>query len=145
LIVVATNEEYKIAKKRWKHRIIIKTGVGGANVIKKLRRLPKWIPIINFGYAGSMTIPVGTEVKVGQCVRYHPHTQFDEPIWNLNGEVRCYTQDDYIKPKKTLKNEIYDMELAYICALDFKNVKSIKIISDNCNQEEYNEFIKGEK
>lgn len=41
LIVVATDEEYKLAKKRFKWHLIVKTGVGGINVVRKLKRLPK--------------------------------------------------------------------------------------------------------
>ena len=142
IIIVATDEEYREAKKRWKHKIIIKTGVGGINIIKRLRKIPKWIPIINFGYAGSKTVPIGSEVSVGMCAKYHPNVQFREPIYKLRGEMLCYTVDDFIDPNEALKDTIYDMELAYICALGFKFIKTIKIISDECNQEQYNKYIK---
>lgn len=49
MIVVATDEEYKLAKKRYKRHIIIKTGVGGINVIHTLKHLPKWLKITNLG------------------------------------------------------------------------------------------------
>lgn len=96
MIVVATDEEYKLAKKRFKHRIIIKTGVGGINVIRKLKRLPKWIKITNFGYEGSNVLPIGTEIKVGACKLYHPNVEYEEPIYKLDGDITCYTSNDFV-------------------------------------------------
>ena len=145
MIVVATEEEYKLAKERFKHQKIVQTGVGPLNVIETLRKYPKWTKIINFGYAGSKTIPIGTEVKIGYSASYHPKVYYLDMAYILDNEesdVWCYTQADFIEPEEAEENAVYDMELAYICALGFKDVKSIKIISDNCNQEEYNKFIK---
>ena len=85
MIVVATDNEYKLAKKRFKHRIIIKTGVGGINVVRTLKRLPKWLKITNFGYAGSNKIPPGTEVNIGRCKLYHPNVNYKEKTYELNG------------------------------------------------------------
>ena len=45
MIIVATDKEYEIAKKRFKGQKIIKTGVGGINVVKKLKKLPKWLKL----------------------------------------------------------------------------------------------------
>lgn len=81
IVVVATDEEYKVAKERFKGKKIIKTGVGGINVIQALRKIPKWKRIINFGYCGSNNIPVGTEVKILGCVLYHPNVEYIEPIY----------------------------------------------------------------
>ena len=82
MIVVATDEEYKLARKRFKNHLIIKTGVGGINVIRKLKHFPKWLKIINFGYVGSNNIPIGTELRVGSCKLYHPNVEYDEPTSN---------------------------------------------------------------
>ena len=68
LIVVATDEEYKLAKQRFKGQKIIKTGVGGINVIRKLHKIKKNTQIINFGYAGSNQLATGTEVKIGKLL-----------------------------------------------------------------------------
>ena len=145
LVVVATDEEYKLARKRFKHHIIIKTGVGGINVIRKLRHFPKWLKIINFGYAGSNSIPVGTEVKVGNCVLYHPNVEYDEQIFITNdymySGICCYTSNDFVLETKINRSCVFDMELAYIFALGFKNVTSIKIVSDNLSLKEYEKNI----
>ena len=144
LIVVATDDEYILALRRFKGHKIIKTGVGGINVVERLKRVPKWVKILNFGYVGSKTIPIGTEVRIGECRSYHPNTKYKEPIYKLNGDTICYTQNEFITPKKE-ENTVYDMELMYICALGFKNIESIKIVSDSCNEEEYNKYIKKEQ
>ena len=144
MIVVATDEEYKLAKKRFKHHLIIKTGVGGINVVSKLKRFPKWLKIVNFGYAGSNNIPIGEEVKIGFCKHYHK-TEYFEKAYILNdkySKIWCLTSDEFVEEYKYKEPVVFDMELAYILALGFKNVESIKIISDNLSLKEYNNKIK---
>lgn len=148
IIVVATDEEYKLAKKRFKRNIIIKTGVGGVNVYNKLKWIPKWIKILNFGYAGSNNIPIGTEVKIAYCNLYHPTIDYDEETYKLengyinkNDRIICYTSNDFILKTNIKYPCVFDMELAYICMM-FKNVESVKIVSDNLSLKQYEENIK---
>lgn len=144
IVVVATDEEYKLARKRFKHHIILKTGVGGVNVIRKLRKIPKWIKILNFGYVGSNNIPVGTEVVVGECRLYHPNVIYNEVEYMLDKEstIKCFTSNDFVLKTDLKKPCVFDMELAYICALGFKRIKSIKIVSDNLSLKEYEKSMK---
>ena len=145
MIVVATDEEYKLAQKRFKGHLIVKTGVGGINIIRKLKRFPKWLKIINFGYAGSNNIPVGTEVSVGFCSLYHPNVKYQEKAFIVNDKksmIWCYTSNDFVLETKEKEPCVFDMELAYILALGFKNVKSIKIVSDNLSLKDYEENVK---
>jgi len=144
IVVVATDEEYKLAKKRFKNKIIIKTGVGGVNVIRKLRKIPKWIKILNFGYVGSNNIPVGTEVYVGESRLYHPNAIYNEVEYTLDKEstIKCFTSSDFVLNTDLKKPCVFDMELAYICALGFKRVRSIKIVSDNLSLKEYEKSVK---
>lgn len=143
LIVVATDEEEKLAKQRFKRHKIIKTGVGALNVIQTLRKIPKWRKIINFGYVGSNNIPIGTEVKVRWCKLYHPCVEYKESIFVLGVHegVPCYTSNDFVLETPINQPSVFDMELAYICALGFKNVKSIKMVSDNLSLKQYEENI----
>lgn len=142
IIVVATDEEYKLARKYFKKQKIIKTGVGGINVIRKLNKLPKDTEIINFGYAGSNVLPTGTMVKVGKCKLYHPNVEYKEPTFKLeNYTTTCYTSNDFVLQTNIQEPVLFDMELAYILALGFKKVKSIKIVSDNLSLEQYEENI----
>jgi hypothetical protein len=144
LIVVATDEEYKLAKKRFKRHFIIKTGIGGINVIRKLKHYPKWLKITNFGYVGSNNLPIGTEVKIGECRLYHPNAIYSEPEYILDKEsvIKCFTSNDFVLDTKITKPCVFDMELAYIMALGFKRVKSIKIVSDNLSLKQYENNIK---
>lgn len=148
MIVVATDEEYKLAKKRFKHRIIIKTGVGGINVVKKLKRLPKWLKITNFGYVGSNVLPIGTELTIDYCGLWHPKVDYKEKIYKLKNKQDnifknvCFTSSDFVTECDIKEPVVFDMELAYILALGFKNVESIKIVSDNLSLSQYEEEIK---
>lgn len=142
MIVVATEEEYKLAKKRFKGQEIIKTGVGGINVLNTLKEADKEQEIINFGYVGSNVIPIGTEVRIGESKLYHPNVEYEEPTYKLDGDITCYTSNDFVLETKIKEPVVFDMELAYILALGFKNVKSIKIVSDNLSLKKYEEMIK---
>lgn len=144
MIVVATDEEYKLAKKRFKGHLIVKTGVGGINVVRKLKRLPKWLKITNFGYVGSNVLPIGTEIKVGESRLYHPNVIYNEPEYTLDKEstIKCFTSNDFVLKTNIKKPCVFDMELAYILALGFKRVESIKIVSDNLSLKQYEEEIK---
>lgn len=141
MIVVATNEEYIEAKKRYKKQPIIITGVGGLNVIETLSPFNRKEKIINFGYVGSNNIPIGTKVKIGECMLYHPNIEYKEPTYKLDGDIKCYTSNDFVLETNIKEPVVFDMELAYILALGFKNVESIKVVSDNLNIEEYNKNI----
>lgn len=142
MIVVATDEEYKLAKKRFKRHLIVKTGVGGINVLNTLKEADKWQKITNFGYVGSNVIPIGTEVRIGECRLYHPNVEYEEPVYKLDGDITCYTSNDFVLETNIKEPVVFDMELAYILALGFKNVESIKIVSDNLSLSQYEEEIK---
>lgn len=142
IVVVATDEEYKIAQNRFPGREIVKTGVGGINIVRTLKRVNKYIKIVNFGYVGSNTLPIGTEVRIGECRLYHPNVEYDEPTYKLSGDVPCLTSNDFVLHTDIKEPVVFDMELAYILALGFENVESIKIVSDNLSLKEYEERIK---
>lgn len=141
MIVVATDAEYAIAKKRFKHKVILKTGVGALNVISKLRRIPRFIKITNFGHCGSNCIPIGTECRIGRIKLYHPMVAYNEPTYKLDGDVTCYTGDDFVTHTDIKDPCVFDMELAYIVALGFRRVESIKIVSDNLDSKQYEETV----
>lgn len=142
IVVVATDEEYKLAQSRFCGHKIVKTGVGGINVYTALKKARKSLTVLNFGYVGSNVLPIGTEVKVGECKLYHPNVEYDEPTYKLGGDVPCYTSNDFVLKTDIKEPVVFDMELAYILALGFKNVESIKIVSDNLSLKEYEEQIK---
>ena len=141
IIVVATDEEYIMAKERFAKSKIIKTGVGGLNIIESLKDVDKNEEILNFGHAGSNNLPIGTEVYVKDCRLYHPNVEYDESTYHLGGTIDCYTSNDFVLSTTITEPCVFDMELAYIMALGFKNVTSLKIVSDNLSLHEYNETI----
>ena len=144
IVVVATDEEYKLAQKRFKGHKIIQTGVGGINVYQTLKHVPRWRKITNFGYAGSNNIPIGTEVSIGFCEAYHPNANYMEPAWIIDDKksnIWCCTSSDFVTETDIKEPCVFDMELAYICAMGFKKVESIKIISDNLSLKQYEENI----
>ena len=74
IILVATEDELRLAKKHLGEYEIVKTGVGAGNVIRCCSQLlfRKGIEnerIVNLGFCGSNSIPVGTVVKVSKTWR----------------------------------------------------------------------------
>lgn len=153
MIIVATDEEYAFVKQRFKDDEIIKTGVGALNVINALKDLPKDTPLLNYGLVGSNKIPIGTFCTVSKSRLYHPIAEFDDIEFDLRqgidennqplsipieNYVTCYTSNDFVTKTDIEEPVIFDMELAYILALGFTKVKSIKQVSDTLNLDEYN-------
>lgn len=135
VIVVATDIEEKLAKQHFKLPII-KTGVGCGNVIEALKKLDPKTKIINVGFAGSNNLKVGDICKVKNSYLYHPNVTFDEKIYNLGGEIDCYTSNDFVLQTNMKESVVFDMELYTICALGF-DVTSYKIVSDSLCLTEY--------
>ena len=146
-LVVATEKELELP---WavnaleSGRTPIVTGVGGVNIIKALRDLPKDSDILNVGYCGGKGYAIGTVLNVGECGSYHINVDFEEERFKLcSSDVLCLTSCDFVTTPKGLPFKcIVDMELAYICALGFEKVFSIKYVSDYLNIEQYNEMVK---
>lgn len=140
LIVIATeNERELLPLLKLEGRDVLVVGVGGTNVIKALQDISRDTPIINVGYAGSLNIPINSVVKIGECRLHHVNADYDEPIYNLGGDVACYSGCDFVT-KSNIPDCVFDMELAFICAMGFQ-VQSIKVVSDNLNYEQYERNI----
>lgn len=143
LVVVATDEEYKKFKPYFKR--IIKTGVGYGNVFKALKDIKRTEKILNIGYAGSNNIPIGTICKVKHCLNYHPNTNFKEEVYCLNKDKNgytCLTSNSFVEHTFIQTPVLFDMELYAIMSMGFKNVESIKIVSDNLSLNEYDKTTK---
>lgn len=136
-IVVATADEIRILDMLPKlpRLPIIVTGVGGTNVVSALDRLDRDSEIINVGYAGSVDLTKGEIYPVRES-RLHHRVPFLEKTFILpQGKVTCLTSSDFVTEGPT--GVLFDMELAFICAMGFKSVVSYKMVSDHCNLEEY--------
>lgn len=145
LIVFATREEYDNLKEyisNKQDRILI-TGEGWANIVEALKDIDKDTVIINIGYCGSNSIPVGTKVEIRNCYCYHPQfsgsdVKYDNPVYALSPMgVDCYTSGDFVLQTDIIEPVVFDMELYAICALGFSNVNGIKIVSDNLSLHDY--------
>lgn len=152
LIVIAEKEELKLVEKLgYKNQPVIITGVGGLNVINALKNVSKETEIINIGYAGSNKLKVGTVVGISKSATNHEKANFNEvekylPISTcdkVNEVAPCYTSTDFVEKTNKEKACVFDMELAFICAM-FDKVRSIKVVSDTLSFEEYKNQVKGE-
>lgn len=134
---------------------IVVTGVGAINVMHTLRDLPRDAKIINIGYAGSANYEIGSAVKVTEARLNHPCVNYPEPKLFLltlpdnylkHSEACinsvCYSNTDFVL-QSDYKDCVFDMELAYIAALGFQNLCSLKIVSDNLSLHAYREVAAG--
>lgn len=141
MIVVAMREEIDLLPEINEPYII--TGVGAINVINALKNLDRNTQIINVGYAGSNVLPIGTRVLVGKVKLYHPNAEYQEAEYFLDGSTPCYTSCDFVTSTGIEEPCVFDMELAFILAMGFKNVTAIKQVSDNLDKSQFDENIKG--
>ena len=140
MIVVAMKQERKLVDFSKDNKFII-TGVG-INVIKALMPLDRDTPIHNIGYAGSNCLPIGTKVNIGMVQMYHPNVDYKETIYNLSGDIPCYTSSDFVTKTDIKEPCVFDMERAYILAMGFTNVTAEKIVSDNLSVKEFENYDK---
>jgi len=130
---------------------IIFTGVGGINIIRSLQDLDREAELYNIGYAGSANFDLGTWVEVTEVRLNHPAVSYKEPelmISNFKFQISncrqaiCYTNCDFVLASD-YKDCVFDMELAFIAALGFKNLHSLKYVSDNLSLHAYHELSNG--
>ena len=145
IVAIASDNERKLVEELGysKYPIIV-TGIGGINVILALKNIPKDEEIVNIGYAGSNHLPIGEIVVVGISTLLHEVFQYEEEpnktVDYPNSKIICYTSTDFVT-KTTIKEScVFDMELAFICAM-FDKVKAIKVVSDNLDLHTYEKRI----
>ena len=156
LVVIAEAEEMKLVKDLgYDHLPVLITGVGALNVIDALKDISRDTMILNIGYAGSKDLEPGKYYTVDSVTLYHPNVEYREPTYGLNfiGYIhndadridtkKCYTGCDFVLHSE-LSNCLFDMELAYIKALGFDHLVSIKYVSDNLDLAQHRETIKDE-
>lgn len=120
-------------------RTPIVTGVGGTNVIKALRNIPRDADILNVGYCGSNRFPIGAVIWIGETRLLHPNVAFEEEVFRLGPEnTVCLTSGDFVLEGADLPEcSCVDMELAYIAAFGFQTVRAVKYVSDNLDYKKY--------
>ena len=128
---------------------VIYTGVGAINVIRSLQGLDREAELYNIGYAGSANFDIGTWVDVTEVRLNHPNVTYQElklalavGCWPLAKQAVCYSNTDFVLASD-YKDCVFDMELAYIAALGFKKLHSLKYVSDNLSLHAYHEHTHG--
>lgn len=137
---------------------VIITGVGAINVIRSLSPLDRDAELLNIGHAGSANFEIGTLVEVTEvrlnhpCVTYHepvlklsPITNHQSPIINHKSPLTqsvCYSNCDFVL-QSDYRDCVFDMELAFIAALGFRTLHSIKHVSDDLSLHTYRETASG--
>ena len=135
---------------------VIYTGVGAINIIQSLQAINREAELINIGYAGSANFDLGTWVEVTEVRLNHPNVTYPEPKLMLIDETLgvelpldhetrravCYTNTDFVLASD-YKDCVFDMELAFIAALGFKNLHSLKYVSDNLSLHAYHDLTHG--
>ena len=135
---------------------VIYTGVGAINIIQSLQAIDREAELINIGYAGSANFDLGTWVEVIEVRLNHPNVTYPEPKLMLIDETLgvelpldhetrravCYTNTDFVLASD-YKDCVFDMELAFIAALGFKNLHSLKYVSDNLSLHAYHDLTHG--
>ena len=130
---------------------IIYTGVGAINVIRALQDIPRDAELFNIGYAGSANFEIGTWTEVTEVRLNHPNVTYPEPelhIENIKEQLKncrkavCYTNCDFVLASD-YKDCVFDMELAFIAALGFKHLHSLKHVSDNLSLHAYHDLTHG--
>lgn len=154
-ILIAESSERKLVEEYLPGETnILVTGVGALNVLRSLRDLPRDTELINIGYAGSANYAIGTVVEVTESRLHHPNVTYPEPNMVLTPvddlffralnpvQAMCYSNTDFVLASP-YKDCVFDMELAYICAMGFTHISSIKIVSDNLSLHDYREVASG--
>ena len=130
---------------------LIYTGVGAINIIRSLQNLDREAELINIGYAGSANFDLGTWVEVTEVRLNHPAVSYPEPelkIKNSKLKIKnckqaiCYSNCDFVLASD-YRDCVFDMELAFIAALGFKNLHSLKYVSDNLSLHSYHDLTHG--
>jgi hypothetical protein len=130
---------------------LVYTGVGAINIIRSLQDLDREAEVYNIGYAGSANFDLGSWVEVTEVRLNHPNVTYPEPELKLepiglsNQQVKqavCYSNCDFVLASD-YKDCVFDMELAFIAALGFKHLHSLKHVSDNLSLHAYHDLTHG--
>lgn len=130
---------------------LVYTGVGAINIIRSLQDLDREAEVYNIGYAGSANFDLGSWVEVTEVRLNHPNVTYPEPELKLEPiglshqqmkQAVCYSNCDFVLASD-YKNCVFDMELAFIAALGFKHLHSLKHVSDNLSLHAYHDLTHG--
>ena len=152
IILVATDDELSLAKRHLSEYEIVKTGVGAGNVIRVCSELLQRPGIgeekvVNVGFCGSNSIPVGSVVKVSETLRLMDNvvefTDWRNGYRFCEDGVPCYTSNSFVLKTDITVPCAFDMELNYAAAFpQIPLVGAVKIVSDNLCLDKYEHSIR---
>ncbi len=96
--------------------------------------------LMNVGYAGGYKVKVGSIIEPLYAV--NAHTRDIKQIDALFPVERklCFTSDTFVTAPMTDRAVIYDMELFKIAEKPHKKLHSLKIVSDNLDETDCEQF-----
>ena len=130
---------------------LVYTGVGAINIIRSLQDLDREAEVYNIGYAGSANFDLGSWIEVTEVRLNHSNVTYPEPELKLEPiglshqqvkQAVCYSNCDFVLASD-YKDCVFDMELAFIAALGFKHLHSLKHVSDNLSLHAYHDLTHG--
>ncbi len=96
--------------------------------------------IINVGYCGSSHLKIGTVVEPLEAINIDTGVKYSiDPIFN-KPHYTCYTSSVFVEETDITEQCIFDMELAKIAALPHKKLYSLKIVSDNLDEDAFDAY-----
>lgn len=160
-LLIAEDQELKLLPElginpdEWK---VVITGVGAINIMQATRTIPKDALVVNIGYAGSSNFEIGEWIDVTEARLNHPMVTYPEPVLNLSvraselnlkpevtNKIRqavCYSGTDFVTASE-FRDCAFDMEVAFIAAMGFTRLCSLKYVSDNLDLHDYREMGSG--
>lgn len=96
--------------------------------------------LINLGYCGAYNVKVGTIIEpdvafdIKTRKKKHINKKFNTK------RIRCYTSDKFVTEPIAKFPSVYDMELYKIAQLPHKKLYCLKIVSDNLNEQDCENF-----
>lgn len=121
----------------------IVTGVGYWSVFKTLQSLDRQTSILNVGYAGSNILEVGESYRVGRSLLYAPNLVDKPAPYRIGKGYDCLSASDFVTECDYEVPVLFDMELYAILSMGFKDVISIKTVSDNLSLAAYRTCMLG--
>lgn len=96
--------------------------------------------LVNIGYAGGYKIPIGhlIEPAYAMYIKTWQALPIDR-VFYIERRM-CLTSDEFVKEPMSETPHLYDMELYKIATIPHKRVHAIKIISDNLDERDCEEF-----
>lgn len=96
--------------------------------------------IVNLGYCGAYNISVGEIIE--PSVVFATDSRKKRNIGHIFNakRVMCYTSNEFVTKPIVNFESIYDMELYKIAELPHKKLFSLKIVSDNLNEKDCENF-----